>query len=138
MKLSDLPALPRDNDGPVFAEPWEAQAFAMAVKLAEAQVFTWGEWAEAIGDELHRQPDRPYYESWLAALESLVERKRLVTHSERHGRIAAWDRAARATPHGQPIVLATTSGQLIRGAKTHHPSSSSPLAGYGIHTNDSL
>ena len=110
MNLSDVEALRRDADGPVFAEPWEAQAFAMAVKLAEAGVFTWGEWAETIGAELHEQPVRPYYESWLAALESLVERKGLMSPGERHAEIAAWDRAARATPHGQPIALGMTSG----------------------------
>jgi nitrile hydratase accessory protein len=101
----DLPLLPQDADGPVFAEPWEAQAFAMAVKLNEAGAFTWSEWAETLGAELARVADRPYYESWLAALETLVERKGLMSHAERETRIAAWDRAARATPHGQPIVL---------------------------------
>ena len=95
----------------MFREPWEAQAFAMAVKLAEAGVFTWSEWAETLGAELRNDAQRPYYESWLAALERLVEGKGLMSQGERHGRIAAWDRAARATPHGQPIGLAITSGQ---------------------------
>lgn len=105
MNLSDLPRLPRDGDGPVFAEPWEAQAFAMAVRLNEAGVFGWGEWAATLGTELAAQPGRPYYESWLAALERLVEAKGLMTGAERLTRIEAWDRAARATPHGQPISL---------------------------------
>ena len=105
MTLSDLPGLPRDTDGPVFAEPWEAQAFAMAVRLNEAGVFDWTEWAATLGAELAAHPDRPYYESWLAALEHLVEAKGLMTGPERATRIAAWDRAARATPHGQPILL---------------------------------
>jgi nitrile hydratase accessory protein len=97
--------IPRDDDGPVFAEPWEAQAFAMAVKLNEAGVFTWGEWAETLGAELKADPRRAYYESWLAALERLAEAKGLVTPEERGTRIGDWDRAAKATPHGQPIVL---------------------------------
>lgn len=105
MKLSDSERLPKDGDGPVFAEPWEAQAFAMAVKLNEAGVFTWSEWAETLGAELKSQPERPYYESWLAALERLVEAKGVVSGSERLARIGAWERAARATPHGQPILL---------------------------------
>ena len=105
MKLSDSDRLPKDGDGPVFAEPWEAQAFAMAVKLNEAGVFTWGEWAEALGAELKSAPSRPYYESWLAALERLVEAKGVVSGSERLVRIDAWERAAKATPHGQPILL---------------------------------
>ena len=105
MKLSDSANLPKDVDGPVFAEPWEAQAFAMAVKLNEAQVFGWTEWAETLGAELRKAPERPYYESWLAALEKIVEAKGVMTAPERLSRIDAWDRAAKATPHGQPIDL---------------------------------
>ncbi len=105
MKLSDSERLPKDEDGPVFAEPWEAQAFAMAVKLNEAGVFQWGEWAETLGAELKAHPGRPYYESWLAALERLVLAKGVMTEDERLARVEAWDRAAKATPHGQPISL---------------------------------
>ena len=105
MKLADSERLPKDSDGPVFAEPWEAQAFAMAVKLNEAGVFGWGEWAEALGAELKAHPFRPNYESWLAALERLVEAKGVMSESERLARVAAWDRAAKATPHGAPIDL---------------------------------
>ena len=105
MKLTETQHLPKDSDGPVFAEPWQAQAFALAVRLNEAGVFIWSEWAETIGAELRAEPQRPYYESWLAALEKLVEAKGLLSQPERLSRIAAWDRAARATPHGQPISL---------------------------------
>ena len=105
LKLLNSQMLPNDRDGPVFAEPWEAQAFAMAVKLNEAGVFLWTEWAETLGSELRAHPDRSYYESWLAALECLVEAKGVTTRAERLSRVEAWDRAARATPHGQPIVL---------------------------------
>lgn len=105
MKLADSLKLPRDADGPVFAAPWEAQAFAMAVKLHEAGVFSWPEWAETLGAELKAQPGRPYYESWLAALEKLTEAKGVTTEPERLQRIREWERAARATPHGQPIIL---------------------------------
>ena len=109
MKLSDLPALPRDDDGPVFGEPWEAQALAMAVKLHEAGIFTWTEWAEQLGAEIRAVPERPYYESWLAALEGLAEGKGLMSTGERVARIDAWEQAARATPHGQPIILNRSS-----------------------------
>ena len=109
LKLPDLDSLPRDVSGPVFAEPWEAQAFAMAVRLHEAGVFTWPEWAETLGAEIRAAPDRGYYDSWLAALERLVEAKGLVSAGERLDRIAAWDEAARATPHGQPIDLSRSS-----------------------------
>lgn len=109
MKASDLAGLPADADGPVFAAPWEAQAFAMAVKLNEAGVFAWPEWAEVLGREIHAHPERPYYESWLAALEAIIEAKGVVTMPERLSRIEAWDAAARATPHGQPIELSRSS-----------------------------
>ena len=90
---------------PTFNEPWEAQAFAMAVSLSEKGVFTWTEWAAALAAEISADAPRPYYESWLAALEKLVEAKSMMTEEERLARIEAWDRAARATPHGKPIEL---------------------------------
>ncbi len=90
---------------PVFAEPWEATAFAMAVKLNERGAFTWSEWADALSAEIAAHPGQSYYESWLGALEHLVEKKALLNRDEREARIVAWDAAARATPHGQPIFL---------------------------------
>ena len=89
----------------VFAEPWEAQAFALAVALQERGLFTAAEWAEALGAEIARSPEAPYYRSWLAALEQLVASKRL-TDAETLARYAdAWGRAAERTPHGTPIEL---------------------------------
>lgn len=92
-------------DDPVFNEPWEAQAFAMAVSLNGKGLFTWSEWAETLGAEIASQGTRSYYECWLAALEKLIEAKKVMTEAERLARIDAWDRAARATPHGKPIEL---------------------------------
>lgn len=107
--LTDLPGLPKNSDGPVFAEPWQAQAFAMAVRLHEAGSFTWPEWAETLGAEIAAAgPDDPaenYYMHWLSALEKLVIRKQLLDVDEMEQRRDAWDRAARATPHGEPIEL---------------------------------
>ena len=107
-----MPGVPRDADGPVFDEPWQAQAFAMAVKLHERGVFTWKEWAAALSDEIRRaqvagDPDTgaTYYRHWLAALERLVVQKGLGTPCALSERKNAWDRAARATPHGRPILL---------------------------------
>lgn len=79
----------------------------MAVSLNSKGLFTWTEWAEALGREISVQGSRGYYECWLAALESLVEAKSLLTEEERLARIEAWDHAARATPHGKPIELKT-------------------------------
>jgi len=110
--LHALPALPRDDTGPVFKAPWEAQAFAMALSLHTQGVFTWREWADALAAELaaavaRGDPDdgTHYYEHWLAALEKLVATKNVITREELDGRVDEWDAAARATPHGQPIEL---------------------------------
>jgi len=104
-----IPSLPRNDDGPAFREPWEAQAFAMAVSLNEAGVFEWSEWAATISAEIAAAgpDDAPenYYRRWLAALEKLVTAKDVASNAELAERKAAWDRAARATPHGEPIVL---------------------------------
>jgi nitrile hydratase accessory protein len=110
--LSDLPRLRRDEGGPVFAEPWQAQAFALAVKLSEQGHFTWKEWAAALASELQAaagrgEPDdgSRYYEHWLAALESLVTAKGLADPAALRTRKEAWATAYRSTPHGQPVEL---------------------------------
>jgi nitrile hydratase accessory protein len=111
-RLSDLPRLPRDEGGPVFAEPWQAQAFALAVKLSEQGHFTWKEWAAALANELQAaarrgEPDdgSRYYEHWLAALETLVTAKGLADPTALRTRKEAWAAAYRNTPHGQPVEL---------------------------------
>jgi nitrile hydratase accessory protein len=109
----ELPSLPRNDQGnPVFREPWEAQAFAMALQLHQAGHFTWSEWAAALAEQIQAaqaagDPDLgdTYYRHWLAALERLVAAKGLVSADELGRRKAEWDAAARATPHGQPIEL---------------------------------
>lgn len=110
--LAVLPRLPRDEGGPVFAEPWQAQAFALAVKLSEQGHFTWKEWAAALADQLQAaaargEPDdgSRYYEHWVAALERLVTAKGLTDPSTLVARKAAWTSAYRKTPHGVPVVL---------------------------------
>jgi len=111
-QFSSLPLLPRDESGPVFAEPWQAQAFAMAVTLSAEGHFTWKEWAAALADELKTATDRGepddgsrYYEHWLAALERLVTEKSLSSRAEILERKDAWADAYRHTPHGKPVVL---------------------------------
>jgi nitrile hydratase accessory protein len=106
------PGLPRDDDGPVFGEPWEAHAFAMAVTLHARGVFTWPEWAAALAAEIARaqaagDPDTgaTYYRHWVAALERLVAAKGLASREALIRTRDAWDRAADRTPHGRPIAL---------------------------------
>ena len=111
-RLEVLPPLPRDGDGPVFEAPWQAQAFALAVKLSEQGHFTWKEWAAALADELKAaeqrgEPDNGsrYYYHWVAALERLVTEKDLTELLALAERKDAWADAYRHTPHGQPVVL---------------------------------
>jgi nitrile hydratase accessory protein len=96
----------------VFREPWEAQAFAMALSLHQRGVFTWREWAATLGDEIKRaqaagDPDtgETYYHHWLATLERIIAEKGVTTRGVLESYRNAWDRAAERTPHGQPITL---------------------------------
>ncbi|MGB5079472.1 MAG: nitrile hydratase accessory protein [Burkholderiales bacterium] len=107
-----IPDIPKDDGGPVFREPWEAQAFAMALALHERGLFTWAEWSAALGEAIRRaqaagDPDTgaTYYHHWLAALERLVAEKGLASARTLERYRDAWDRAADRTPHGEPIVL---------------------------------
>jgi len=117
-QIAALPRIPRDDGGPVFAEPWEAQAFAMAVRLSAEGHFTWKEWAATLADELKAAADRGepddgsrYYQHWLAALERLVTAKGLTDPAALLARKEAWADAYRHTPHGKPIELSAASGK---------------------------
>jgi nitrile hydratase accessory protein len=107
-----VPSIPRDADGPVFREPWEAQAFAMTLALHARGLFSWNEWAAALADEIKRaqadgDPDtgETYYRHWLATLEKLISAKGVATSETQHRYRDAWDHAADRTPHGTPIEL---------------------------------
>jgi nitrile hydratase accessory protein len=115
--LCDPPRLRPDEGGPVFAEPWQAEAFALAVTLSEQGHFTWKEWAAALADELQAaarrgEPDdgSRYYEYWLTALERLVTAKGLANPAALFTRKAAWAEAYRTTPHGMPVELSHAPG----------------------------
>jgi nitrile hydratase accessory protein len=117
-RLAALPRIPRDDGGPVFAEPWQAQAFALAVKLSEQGHFTWKEWAAALAEEIKAAGDRGepddgthYYEHWLATLERLVTAKGLSDPASLATRKEAWADAYRHTPHGKPVELAAAGGK---------------------------
>jgi nitrile hydratase accessory protein len=110
--INELPALPRDQEGPVFNEPWEAQAFALVVRLSEAGHFTWSEWAAVLSQEIKAaqargDPDlgQTYYQHWLNALERICVEKELFGREDMHRRLEVWRRAYRHTPHGQPVEL---------------------------------
>lgn len=104
--------LPRREGEPVFSAPWEARAFALAVSLNEQGLFTWSEWAETLSAAIREaqaagDPDcgDSYYSHWLVALERIVTARSVTTPDRLSARRQAWERAAAATPHGEPIEL---------------------------------
>ena len=112
MTIDDLPALPHDKEGPVFNEPWEAQAFALAVCLSDVGCFTWPEWVAILSQEITTAQERgdpdlggTYYQHWLNALEQICAETQLVSHEVVRERQEQWRRAYLNTPHGQPIEL---------------------------------
>ncbi len=109
---NDALGIPRDADGPVFREPWEAQAFALAVSLHDRGLFTWSEWAATLGGEIKKaqaagDPDtgETYYRHWLAALERIVATKGVADATTLARTRDAWEHACARTPHGAPIEL---------------------------------
>ncbi len=110
--VTEVPSIPCDAEGPVFREPWEAQAFAMALALHARGLFTWPEWAATLAAEIRRAQDlgdpdtgETYYHHWLNALERLVAEKGVTDRNTLTRYHDAWDRAADRTPHGTPIEL---------------------------------
>ncbi len=108
-------AIPRNEEGPVFDEPWQAQVFALTVKLSESGHFTWPEWAEIFGAEIAAATkagrgcgNEDYYLCWLAALEKIVGVKKILTQEQLSVRKEEWRHAGEHTDHGQPIELGKT------------------------------
>lgn len=112
LDLNLFAGMPRDGSEPVFREPWEAHAFAMAVRLNEAGLFTWSEWAAALSSEISRAQSAgdqdlgdTYYQHWLRTLEFLISEKGVLQLDEIDCRSEGWRKAYLATPHGQPVEL---------------------------------
>jgi len=107
--LAAIPTIPREADEPVFAEPWEARAFAMAVSLNEAGLFNWPQWAERFGAALKENTggggQLSYYQVWLQVLEAIMSEKDIANPAAIMRREREWEAAAARTPHGQPIEL---------------------------------
>ncbi|MBO6902497.1 MAG: nitrile hydratase accessory protein [Rhizobiaceae bacterium] len=97
------------NDESVFAEPWQAQAFALALALQDAGVISPKEWSEALGarrDAANAAPDgSDYYDSVVATLEELLAARGIASKAMLEELSLAWIRAAHATPHGRPVEL---------------------------------
>jgi nitrile hydratase accessory protein len=120
------PDMPGDADGPVFLEPWHAEAFSLAVALHRQGAFSWSEWVEHFSTTLRDVPAAPgetveaaYYRRWLLALETISARKRLASAAEMAERKEEWRRAYLQTPHGQPVKLHRARG-LVEPHDNHH------------------
>lgn len=110
------PGLPCGAEGPVFAEPWQAHAFAIVLSLHERGLFTWPEWADHLSRAIRAaqragDPDNgdTYYQHWLDALEALLIDKGVAAPLALTALRQAWRLAAETTPHGQPIELARSA-----------------------------
>lgn len=91
-----------------FDAPWQAQLFALTVALNEAGWLTWSDWTAAFG--ARRAGGGDYFEDWLATLQALLADREVAARTEIAALAASWQRAARATPHGQPIELVNDPG----------------------------
>ena len=128
VSIDDFPALPRDQDGPVFNQPWEAKAFALAVRLSEAGCFTWPEWVKIFSQEINAAQERgdaglgdTYYQHWLIALERICIEKGLIEGKAMRRRKSTWRRAYLNTPHGHPVDLsAAFKGERHREKPSPH------------------
>lgn len=123
----DSVQLPRDEDGPVFDRPWQAQAFALTVELHKSGLFTWPEWVEVFSTEIKASPVLPdesvndaYYRQWMCALEKMVASHKLVEVTDLHVRTQEWRQAYLNTPHGQPILLINASCPPKQAHGRHH------------------
>ena len=98
--------------GARFAEPWQARAFAIAILASREGCFTWAEWTQALGRELHtgsnldpRSGEAHYFDCWLRALQLLLIGKGAIGEAELRECRDAWEEAYRRTPHGVPVTL---------------------------------
>jgi nitrile hydratase accessory protein len=115
----EMPPIPQDGDGPVFREPWEAQAFALVLELFDKGLFTWSEWVRTLSAEIAAASERgepdlgggTYYRHWLAALERIVAAKRLTSTEELAARKQQWAEADHHRGFGEPIVIRSQTSQ---------------------------
>ena len=108
------PGNPPSETDPVFDEPWQAHAFALAVRLSEAGFFSWREWTTFLAQEIgaakeRNDPAASYYQQWLTALEKICVQKSLTTSTAMADRKERWRQAYLHTPHGKPVELLASS-----------------------------
>jgi nitrile hydratase accessory protein len=125
--LPEMVQLPRDETGPVFDRPWQAQAFAVTVELYKSNLFTWPEWVDVFSAEIKASPAMPgesvndaYYRQWMSALEKMVASRKLVEEADLLARKQEWHQAYVNTPHGQPILLMNASCPPKHAHDHHH------------------
>ena len=110
--LQEIDSIPRNQEEPVFREPWEAEVFAMAIRLHQRGLFSWNEWSIALGQTIKQAQELgdadhgdTYYTHWLVTLERMVMDKKIGDQNNLNQLYAAWNEAAQSTPHGKPIEI---------------------------------
>ncbi|MCV9880242.1 nitrile hydratase accessory protein [Brenneria izbisi] len=127
--------LPRDEEGPVFDKPWQAQIFSLTVHLHQAGCFTWREWVQAFSEEIKAAPAMPeesvndaYYRQWAAAMEKMMASLGFTGEDDISQRAQAWRQAYLNTPHGQPVLLAHADCPPAHPHDHHHSPQRAPVA----------
>lgn len=135
-QVAQLPLLPRDHDGPVFAEAWQADAFATTMALLDAGLFSWLEWSNALSAAITAAQaggdldlGDTYYQHWLVALEGLCCRKGVLDTAGLDHREQQWRSAYERTPHGQPVELGMANPEESTNAGRHRGAGAGAPAG---------
>jgi nitrile hydratase accessory protein len=128
------PRLPGREGGPVFAEPWQAVAFATVVQLSQAGLFTWADWVTTFSRIIARDPqganedgDAAYYRQWLTALEEMLAERGVLTGRDIAETAEHWRRSYLHTPHGEPVALRRDLVDLPDGLPTHDHHHDNPV-----------
>ena len=108
--------IPRDGEGPVFHEPWQARVFAVIVKLCHDGRYDWSVFQQRLihevgGADAARDDITGYYEHWLAAAEKLLVAENLVSVGE------LAERKAHVAAHRPHPTTAVPNPVAIDGAK---------------------
>jgi len=80
-------APPRINGELVYEAPWQRRAFGIAVATTRHLGLDWDQFRVRLMAAIADEPDRPYYDSWVAALERLVVDRGLVTTQDIDNRV---------------------------------------------------
>ena len=95
-----------------FEQPWHAEVFAVTIHLSEANLFSWVEWTQTLGQHISAaytmrviNGSDDYYQVLLHALIDLLSVKEVADLETIASMQNRWADAYRNTPHGEPVNL---------------------------------